>query len=222
MAMTDDSGLRVESTTCRSRSTSPQPRSSDYASTTSPPPTSPIITNGVHDSFQIPRYSFPSNLVPSSVRLQNSGKSNSLRTQNDICSPRQTESTSSSNGQSSHHVTETHRITKDYDQRTGAKTINRYEFHDTIGRGVHGKVKLARDIETGEEVAIKIVNRVTRKRLGGWNPMEAEQKIRREIAIMKKCIHPNVVALREVMDDPNSKKIYLGTLNPGTLTDDSS
>jgi serine/threonine protein kinase len=108
------------------------------------------------------------------------------------------------------HVTETHHITKDYDQRTGAKTINRYEFHGTIGRGVHGKVKLAKDIETGEFVAIKIVNRVTRKRLGRWNPMEAEQKIRREIAIMKKCKHPNVVALREVMDDPDSKKIYLG------------
>lgn len=108
------------------------------------------------------------------------------------------------------HVTETHHITKDYDSRTGAKTINRYEFHNTIGRGVHGKVKLARDIETGEQVAIKIVNRVTRKRLGRWNPMEAEQKIRREIAIMKKCEHPNVVALREVMDDPDSKKIYLG------------
>jgi serine/threonine protein kinase len=40
--------------------------------------------------------------------------------------------------------------------------------------------------------------------------MATEQKIRREIAIMKKCIHPHVVALREVMDDPNSKKIYLG------------
>jgi serine/threonine protein kinase len=40
--------------------------------------------------------------------------------------------------------------------------------------------------------------------------MEAEQKIRREIAVMKKCKHPNVVALREVMDDPDSKKIYLG------------
>lgn len=71
---------------------------------------------------------------------------------------------------------------------------------------------MAKDIESGEFVAIKIVNRVTKKRLGRWDPMEAEQKIRREIAIMKKCIHPHVVALREVMDDPNSKKIYLGMI----------
>ena len=35
------------------------------------------------------------------------------------------------------------------------------------------------------------------------------EKIRREIAILKKCAHPNIVTLREVIDDPRSKKIYL-------------
>ncbi|CAM9017967.1 unnamed protein product [Wickerhamomyces anomalus] len=37
----------------------------------------------------------------------------------------------------------------------------------------------------------------------------AEDKIRKEIAIMKKCRHPNVVKLKEVLDDSNSRKIYL-------------
>jgi Protein kinase domain len=227
MAMTDDPGLRVEYTaSCRPRSTSPAPHhsgSSDYASTTSSPmqpPTSPSPASGVSDTFQFHRYKFPANLAPSSKVRRLSAEPPPSRNPNDNCS-HHSESTSS-NGQSSHHVTETHHITKDYDQRTGAKTINRYEFLETIGRGVHGKVKLAKDIETGEHVAIKIVNRVTRKRLGRWNPMEAEEKIRREIAIMKKCIHPNVVALREVMDDPNSKKIYLGIRAFGTLTDNSA
>ena len=216
MAMTDDPDLRVESSTSsHSRSTSPNPRqasSSDYATTTSnliPQPTSPISANSANYAFQVPRYNLPPSPVPSNVRRQ-SYKSPVARNQNDSSCPRPSESLPS-NGQSSHHVTETHHITKDYDHRTGAKTINRYEFMKTIGRGVHGKVRLAKDIETGDLVAIKIVNRVTRKRLGRWDPMEAEQKIRREIAIMKKCTHPNVVALREVMDDPNSKKIYLGT-----------
>jgi SNF1-activating kinase 1 len=40
---------------------------------------------------------------------------------------------------------------------------------------------------------------------------ETESKIRREIAVMKKCIHQNLVRLREVIDDPASKKVYLGT-----------
>lgn len=40
--------------------------------------------------------------------------------------------------------------------------------------------------------------------------LESEQKIRREIAILKKCVHPHVVRLTEVIDDPASRKIYLG------------
>lgn len=40
---------------------------------------------------------------------------------------------------------------------------------------------------------------------------ETESKIRREIAIMKKCTHQNLVHLLEVIDDPASKKVYLGT-----------
>lgn len=57
--------------------------------------------------------------------------------------------------------------------------------------------------------AIKIVDKTTRRRLGRPQPSN-EQKIRREIAIMKKCVHPHVVKLIEVIDDPNAKKIYLG------------
>lgn len=42
---------------------------------------------------------------------------------------------------------------------------------------------------------------------------ESEQKIRREIAILKKCLHPHVVRLKEVIDDPASRKIYLALEN---------
>ncbi|KAK3842503.1 MAG: kinase-like domain-containing protein [Linnemannia gamsii] len=77
-----------------------------------------------------------------------------------------------------------------------------------LGRGVHGKVKLCRDTVTDELCAIKIVDKTTRRRLGRAQ-LSNEQKIRREIAIMKKCIHPNVVRLIEVIDDPNARKIYL-------------
>ena len=66
-------------------------------------------------------------------------------------------------------------------------------------------------METGTIVAIKIVNRETKKRLGNYDPNEQENKIKREIAIMKKCHHPNIVNLIEVIDDPKSRKVYLGT-----------
>lgn len=37
-----------------------------------------------------------------------------------------------------------------------------------------------------------------------------EAKIRKEIAIMKKCRHPHVVRLYEVIDDRMKDKIYMG------------
>jgi len=224
MAVADDPQRVTDHSPSDSMSSS-TPSSPSSSSAVPLPSSSPHVNghgngNGTPD-FQIPRYNFPPNLLPqhTQFRRQPSIKSPIPRYHHDAApaiSPSILSSSSSSTptprhpSQESNHVTETHHITKDYDSRTGAKTINRYEFQETVGRGVHGKVKLARDIETGELVAIKIVNRVTKKRLGRWDPMEAEQKIRREIAIMKKCKHPNVVALREVMDDPNSKKIYLG------------
>ncbi|KAF9570561.1 hypothetical protein EC968_001680 [Mortierella alpina] len=105
-------------------------------------------------------------------------------------------------------VKETHTMMKDYDPMTGNKMINKYMVVRELGRGVHGKVKLCRDTVTDELCAIKIVDKTTRRRLGRAQ-ISNEQKIRREIAIMKKCIHPNVVRLIEVIDDPNARKIYL-------------
>lgn len=37
-----------------------------------------------------------------------------------------------------------------------------------------------------------------------------ELKIRKEIAIMKKCRHANVVMLLEIIDDPISERIFMG------------
>jgi SNF1-activating kinase 1 len=76
---------------------------------------------------------------------------------------------------------------------------------------MHGKVKLARNLHTGENVAIKIVPRFSKKRrLGKVTAMAPQQdKTKREIAILKKIRHPNVVALLEIIDDPELKKIYM-------------
>ncbi|SPO24637.1 related to Serine/threonine-protein kinase [Ustilago trichophora] len=219
------------------------------------------------------------------------------------------------------HVLETHRL--DIQTHTsGRRMVNQYLIEGELGRGVHGKVRLARDLETGERVAVKIVEREARKRLGAglgllnrnrnkdslrlsgaaldpsasesqsvehlkgaqeheqsqpdtdspqddtgsasttvkgvvstpstqfaplpsvprspsasalglqarWGQSErdadrrrekerekarkallwtTDQKVRREIAIMKKCSHDNVVQLKEVIDDPQSKKIFM-------------
>jgi SNF1-activating kinase 1 len=74
---------------------------------------------------------------------------------------------------------------------------------------VHGKVKLARSLETGDFVAIKIIQRYSKKRRLGRVTVSQEDKTKREIAILKKIRHPNVVGLLEVIDDPELKKIYM-------------
>ncbi|KAF3025666.1 hypothetical protein E8E14_013729 [Neopestalotiopsis sp. 37M] len=109
-----------------------------------------------------------------------------------------------------HKVRETNKALVDLDLMTGRKIINQYEVIEEIGRGVHGKVKLARNLETSENVAIKIVARFSKKRrLGKVTALSPQDKTRKEIAILKKIRHPNVVALLEIIDDPELKKIYM-------------
>ncbi|KAK2808813.1 hypothetical protein FQN50_004289 [Emmonsiellopsis sp. PD_5] len=103
---------------------------------------------------------------------------------------------------------ETHTVEVDRDMITGNKLINEYEVLDELGRGEHGKVKLGRHLETGKKVAIKIVQRYSkRRRLGKLgNP---EDKVKKEVAILKKARHENVVSLLEVIDDPNQQKVFI-------------
>lgn len=52
-----------------------------------------------------------------------------------------------------------------------------------------------------------------RKAPGGGERKQSEnplQKVYREIAIMKKLDHPNVVKLVEVLDDPEDDNLYMG------------
>ncbi|KAF2266628.1 kinase-like protein [Lojkania enalia] len=103
---------------------------------------------------------------------------------------------------------ETHVADVDVDPISGRKIINQYEVIDELGRGVHGKVKLGRDLDIGGFVAIKIVDRYSKRRRLGKNTSH-EDKIKKEIAILKKARHPNIVSLLEVIDDPSRKKVYI-------------
>ncbi|KAK5171058.1 uncharacterized protein LTR77_004202 [Saxophila tyrrhenica] len=105
---------------------------------------------------------------------------------------------------------ETHVADVDVDPISGRKLINHYEIIDELGRGTHGKVKLGRDLETSTDgyVAIKIVERFSRRRkLGKLGT--TEDKVKKEVAILKQARHPNVVGLLEVIDDPSRKKVYI-------------
>ncbi|KAJ4460536.1 putative Calcium/calmodulin-dependent protein kinase kinase 2 [Paratrimastix pyriformis] len=91
---------------------------------------------------------------------------------------------------------------------TGEKLINEYLMIRSIGCGTYGKVKLATNTNNGQQYAIKILNKtlLRRKRKGN---VTALQNVMREMAIMKRLDHFNVVKLFEVIDDPNVNKILL-------------
>ncbi|MCJ1467757.1 hypothetical protein MMC07_006382 [Pseudocyphellaria aurata] len=103
---------------------------------------------------------------------------------------------------------ETHKLQKDYDPISGRKMVNNYEFFEKLGSGQHGTVKLGRNLDTGDLVAVKIVRRFSKKirlgRLGDPNDM-----IKKEVAILKKARHAHVVSLLEVIDDDEFGKVYL-------------
>ncbi|KAH3664032.1 hypothetical protein OGAPHI_004746 [Ogataea philodendri] len=108
-------------------------------------------------------------------------------------------------------VKETNYVKVEYDPITRKRILNTYEILKDLGSGQHGKVKLAKDLHTNELVAIKIVDRASKPKLGRLTRpgSSQEDKIRREIAIMKKCSHPHVVKLLEVLDAESSRKIYM-------------
>jgi serine/threonine protein kinase len=83
----------------------------------------------------------------------------------------------------------------------GTKTINDYVIVAPIGSGSQGTVELGVTL-AGEPRAIKALKRSALMK-------QNEAAIRREVAIMKKLRHDNVVRLFEVIDDPNANMLYL-------------
>lgn len=120
-----------------------------------------------------------------------------------------------SHNQTPTRVKETKHVSLEYDPASRRKVLNTYEILREIGRGEHGKVKLAKNLVNNELVAIKIVSRKSKDRLLRMRrPSQQymdhyEAKIKREIAIMKRCNHRHIVRFKEVLDDRNLYKIYL-------------
>ncbi|XP_053985779.1 uncharacterized protein LOC128880098 [Hylaeus volcanicus] len=104
------------------------------------------------------------------------------------------------------------------DNRQGALQLNQYKLLDNIGQGSYGIVKLVYNEEDETHYAMKILSkkklmkkagifgRMAPGRKGAANPLA---KVYREIALLKKLDHPNVVKLVEVLDDPDEDNLYL-------------
>ncbi|CAK9152625.1 unnamed protein product [Ilex paraguariensis] len=71
--------------------------------------------------------------------------------------------------------------------------LDRYEVGKLLGHGTFAKVYLARNIKTNESVAIKVIDKEKILKTG------LMAHIKREISILRRLRHPNIVQLFEVM-----------------------
>ncbi|XP_049305975.1 calcium-dependent protein kinase 5 isoform X5 [Bactrocera dorsalis] len=93
--------------------------------------------------------------------------------------------------------------------------LNQYKLMDQIGQGSYGLVKLAYSEEDSTHYAMKILSKRRLIRQAGLakrgliKPISPLERVYREIAVLKKLDHPNVVKLFEVLDDPLEDSLYM-------------
>ncbi|KAK2646208.1 hypothetical protein Ddye_021403 [Dipteronia dyeriana] len=79
--------------------------------------------------------------------------------------------------------------------------LGKYQLGRILGEGNFGKVKLAKNLDSGQSFAVKILekNRII--------DLKITDQIKREIATLKLLKHPNVVRLHEVL--ASKSKVYM-------------
>ncbi|CDP00953.1 unnamed protein product [Coffea canephora] len=93
------------------------------------------------------------------------------------------------------------------------RKVGKYEIGRTIGEGTFAKVKFAQNTETGESVAMKILDRSTIIK------HKMVDQIKREISIMKLVRHPYVVQFYAVIASRTKIYIILEFITGGELFD---
>ncbi|KAG8195004.1 hypothetical protein JTE90_008176 [Oedothorax gibbosus] len=89
----------------------------------------------------------------------------------------------------------------------------RFDVQRKLGQGTYGKVQLAVNRETGQEVAVKTIKK---------NKIENEQdliRIRREIQIMSSIQHPHITHIYEVFENKDKIVLVMQFASGGELYD---
>ena len=91
--------------------------------------------------------------------------------------------------------------------------IKHYTLRKTLGHGSFGKVKLAEHDVTGQQVAIKIINR------NKLRTDDMSEKVMREIQIAHLLKHPHIIRLYEVIESPSEIYLVMEYVSGGELFD---
>lgn len=91
--------------------------------------------------------------------------------------------------------------------------MERYEVGRLLGKGTFGKVHYAKNLESNESVAIKMMDKDKVLKAG------LSEQIRREITTMRLVAHKNIVELHEVMATRNNIYFVMEYVKGGELFD---
>jgi serine/threonine-protein kinase 11 len=101
-----------------------------------------------------------------------------------------------------------------YKVRDRPKEVKQYVLGDVLGEGSYAKVRAAVDSNTQRKVAIKILKKRHLKKIPG-----GESSVKKEITILKRLHHRNIVELIEYFTIDEKEKMYivLEYIDGGTL-----
>lgn len=91
--------------------------------------------------------------------------------------------------------------------------VGKYTLYGTIGEGAFGKVKLGVNRDTGERVAVKIMDK------GEIREQDLSAQVRREIHIMRFLEHKHIVRMHEVLTSNTKLYIVMELVTGGELFD---
>ncbi|KAH7688180.1 Non-specific serine/threonine protein kinase protein [Dioscorea alata] len=94
-----------------------------------------------------------------------------------------------------------------------ARIVGKYCLGKTIGEGAFAKVKLAVDVHTNRQVAVKIIDKQTVIK------NKIMYQIKREISTMKLLNHPHIVRIYEVIATKTKIYLIMEYASGGQLTD---
>ncbi|OHT10734.1 CAMK family protein kinase [Tritrichomonas foetus] len=91
--------------------------------------------------------------------------------------------------------------------------IGNYEIISKLGSGSFATVWLARNITTGLNVAIKVINKET------INSQEALNRFARELSLLKRMDHPFIAELFDIIETPDSYNLVIEYVEHGNMLD---
>jgi serine/threonine protein kinase len=91
-------------------------------------------------------------------------------------------------------------------EKKGTILMQKYEVGRMLGQGNFAKVYHARNLATGQNVAIKVFNKEMIMRVG------MKEQMKREISVMRLVRHPNIVESNSMMSW-QAKQRYISLWN---------